>query len=235
MRIFITGDLHGEEPVITSIPARCPQLGKGDVLLVAGDFGIPWWQPGSDRSKNDTKLLRLLSDYEFTTCFIDGNHENFDLLQTFPYEERWGGRVEKIAPHIYHLCRGELFTLGGHSIFTFGGATSVDKASRTEHVSWWSEENASSAEKAHGIAVLEHANWHVDYVITHTAPEQFFSVYQELAFNKLLLACPTQAYLTELHNRLTYKKWYFGHYHGDKNSNSLQCRLLFDDIVELGE
>lgn len=72
-------------------------------------------------------------------------------------------------------------------------------------------------------------------MITHTAPEQFFSVYQELAFNKLLLACPTQAYLTELHHRLTYKKWYFGHYHGDKNSHSLRCRLLFDDIVELGE
>ena len=72
----------------------------------------------------------------------------------------------------------------GFSIFTFGGATSVDKMYRTENISWWKAENASKSEMDYGVNTLEAAHWNVDYVITHTAPEQFFRYISMLALEK---------------------------------------------------
>ena len=235
MKVYITGDLHGEKAFIESIPERCPELGSGDILIIAGDFGLPWWSPDSEKSWEDKKLLNMFSNYNFTTCFVDGNHENFDYLRTVPYESHWGGQVQKIIDNVYHLCRGEIYTMNGKTIFTFGGATSADKMYRTEHISWWQEENASQAEKDYGLTQLESLNWNVNYVITHTAPEQLYSVYKNNLFNKKFLHCPTQAYLTELFRHLDFDKWYFGHFHNDINSDRLKCRLLFNEIIELGQ
>ena len=65
----------------------------------------------------------------------------------------------------------------GHSIFTFGGATSVDKMYRTENISWWKAENASKSEMDYGVNTLESAYWKVDYVITHCSTRTiFFSI-----------------------------------------------------------
>ena len=46
----------------------------------------------------------------------------------------------------------------GFSIFTFGGATSVDKMYRTENISWWKAENASKSEMDYGVNTLEAAH-----------------------------------------------------------------------------
>lgn len=237
MTVFITGDLHGDFNDIQAVPERC-SIGKGDLLLVTGDFGLPWYNSLYIKGwRKDREILDWLSEQPYTVAFTDGNHENFDNLYAMPMEERWGGKVHRINDKVFHLCRGEIFdfTGDGTKTFVFGGATSVDKEWRTEGESWWPEENASQTEKDYGLLSLEAVNWDVDYVITHTAPEQFLSVYQPAAFKKLLLNCPTQAYLTEIHKRLTYKKWYFGHFHDDVDSSYHKCRLLFDDIIKLGE
>ena len=236
MRVFITGDVHGDKQQILSIPDKCP-IGNGDLLLVCGDFGIPWSVDNIKRWREERDLLKWFDEQPFITAFIDGNHENFDLLNRFPTAMKWGGQVHCVSDRVFHLMRGEIFDFKGDGTktFTFGGATSVDKIYRTEHISWWKEENASQSEKNHGIDLLKSVNWNVDYVITHTAPEQFLSVYQHVAFNKLLLNCPTQSYLTEIHRQLAYQKWYFGHFHDDVDSSYYKCRLLFDDIVEIGK
>ena len=234
MSVFVTGDLHGDIKAIYTIPKRC-SIQPGDTLIVAGDFGVPWSIDNIKRWRIDREIIKWFDDQPFTVAFVDGNHENFDLLDNFPYEEKWNGRVQRISNHVYHLCRGEIYIMEGHSIFTFGGATSVDKMYRTENISWWKAENASKSEMDYGVNTLRSVHWKVDYVITHTAPEQFFSVYQHASFGKELLNCPTQSYLTELCKQLRYKKWYFGHYHDDVESSFHKCRLLFEDIVKLGE
>ena len=117
----------------------------------------------------DREIIKWFDDQPFTVAFVDGNHENFDLLDNFPYEEKWNGRVQRISNHVFHLCRGEIYIMEGHSIFTFGGATSVDKMYRTENISWWKAENASKSEMDYGVNTLESVHWNVDYIITHTA------------------------------------------------------------------
>ncbi len=141
------------------------------------------------------------------------------------------GKVQNIDG-VYHLMRGELYTIEGQRIFTFGGATSVDKAYRTPRISWWEQEVCTEEEQQHAIATLETCNWDVDYVITHTAPKQFASVYSEFMMGREI-PCLTADFLTDIHSKITYKQWYFGHFHGNKADATLKATLLYEDIVEL--
>ena len=109
--IFITGDLHGEFDIhklnTTSFPVQS-DLTKDDYVIVCGDFGLVW------RDKNDKTDLywqRWLNNKPFTTLFIDGNHENHDLLQQYPVTEWNGGKVHQIQPSIFHLMRGQVFEI----------------------------------------------------------------------------------------------------------------------------
>ncbi len=43
--------------------------------------------------------------------FIDGNHENFDMLYNLPIAEFGGGIVHKVDDGIYHLIRGEVYNI----------------------------------------------------------------------------------------------------------------------------
>lgn len=64
--------------------------------------------------------------------FIDGNHENFDKLYSYPVETWYGGKVHKI---VIHLMRGEVYSIEGSSIFVMDGGYSIDKYRRTEGIS----------------------------------------------------------------------------------------------------
>lgn len=86
--IFVTGDLHGEKEQIQEYIKVLSDCTKDDILIVAGDFGIPWYSRALDMHYKDDKLLDLLRNAPFTTCFVDGNHENFDLLYSNPVIEK---------------------------------------------------------------------------------------------------------------------------------------------------
>ena len=96
-------------------------MGREDYLIVTGDFGGLW-----DGGPKDQYWLDWLEGKPFTTLFVDGNHENFDLLNTLP-ERQWnGGSVHVAREHVLHLMRGQVFTFGGLTWFTMGGASSHD-------------------------------------------------------------------------------------------------------------
>ena len=57
---------------------------------------------------------------------MDGNHENFDLLNAYPGKEWRGGRVHEVRPHVLHLMRGQVYVIDGLTWFTMGGAASHD-------------------------------------------------------------------------------------------------------------
>ena len=67
---------------------------------------------------------------KYEILFVDGIHENFDLLESYPEEEYAGGRVHRIGTNLRHLMRGELFTIEGKKIFAFGGGESIEKEDR---------------------------------------------------------------------------------------------------------
>ena len=57
-----------------------------------GDFGLPWGRlphqdgrvlQGQPISYKDGKKLKQMAKLKATFLFVDGNHENFDLLERF--------------------------------------------------------------------------------------------------------------------------------------------------------
>ena len=80
------------------------QLSREDFMIICGDFGLIW-----EDCEEERNWLKWLEDRPWTTLWIDGNHENFDRLKSFSTEKWNGGLIQKITPHIFHLCRGQVF------------------------------------------------------------------------------------------------------------------------------
>ena len=129
--IYVTGDVHGD---VSRFRAAARRLKKGDVLVVCGDFGLLW-----DGSKKEQRRLRRLARRRYTVAFLDGQHENYDLLAAYPEAEWNGGRVQQLAPNIVHLLRGELYTIEGKRCFAFGGGESESPEWRTQAGAGWEQ------------------------------------------------------------------------------------------------
>lgn len=213
MSIFITGDTHIPHDISKLNTRNWPEqtkLSKDDYLIICGDFGAVW-----DRSRQELYWQKWLNDKPFTTLFVDGNHENHPLLNSYSVECWNGGKVHRIQSNVLHLMRGQVFDVSGVSIFTMGGAASHDKEYRVEGQDWWPEEMPSEQEFEDAQVSLDNHGCNVDLVITHCAPN---SVQRKLASwyeqDKL-----TNFLEIVVKRCVTYKHWYFGHYHTDVDAH----------------
>ena len=119
--IYVTGDTHGEQNRFIASREEKRWTAE-DVLIVCGDFGFLFF---NDRSEN--LFLDDLERRPYTVCFLDGNHENFPAIFSYPEEEWCGGRVHRIRRNIIHLMRGQVYEIQGRTIFTMGGAYSMER------------------------------------------------------------------------------------------------------------
>ncbi len=130
--IYITGDTHIPTD-ITKLSSKNfsdqKDLTDKDFVIICGDFGGVWCG-----DNEELYWRKWLDKKNFTTLFIDGNHENFDMLGSFPIVVFYEGKAHKISNKIYHLMRGQIYTIDGKKIFTLGGASSHDKEFRKERV-----------------------------------------------------------------------------------------------------
>ena len=99
--VYITGDTHADFSRFTSPAAR--RLKAGDTLIVCGDFGFLW-----DGSAREKRLLKKLGARPYSVLFLDGPHENYDLLRELPVSEWNGGRVQVVEGNLMRLLRGEV-------------------------------------------------------------------------------------------------------------------------------
>ena len=231
--IYVTGDIHGGCTMNSIVEwEEGKNLTRNDYLIVAGDFGIPW-----DFSIVENDLLQWIESRPWTTLFVDGNHERFSWWEDQPIEEWHGGHVQRLRKYsrTRHLMRGEVFNFDGTSIFTMGGATSIDRACRIEGCSWWPEELPSEEEISYARKTLDSINWDVDYVITHTCASDLLS--------KTLYPYPNWQnpdtdrltnFFNELEFKLDFKHWYYGHFHIDRSIDHRHTALM-DAIIPLGE
>lgn len=249
--IYITGDCHGEFGRFNKeIFPEQNEMSKEDYVIICGDFGGVW-NRGMESPK-ETWWLDWLQDKPFTTLFVDGNHENFDRLYTYPVEEWHGGKVHKIRDSVIHLMRGQVYEIDGKSIFAFGGASSHDidggilelddpeykqkkkvldsgwKPYRINHLSWWKQELPSEEETAEGIRNLEAHDNTVDFIVTHCCS----SSTQILLGGSMYKPDIETAYFEKIRQNVKFKKWFFGHYHENKNVNAEEI-LLYEQIIRI--
>ena len=160
--IYVTGDIHGEIDRFNENFKEQQFLTKDDYLIVCGDFGLLW-----NNSEEEKQLRKTLEEKNFTTLFIDGNHENFNILNNYKVEIWNGGKIHKISDSIIHLMRGQFFTIDNKKIFTLGGAASIDKENRIPYLSWWPEEVPNTSELREAFFNIYKNDCKADYILTH--------------------------------------------------------------------
>lgn len=246
--IFVTGDCHGDFTRFSA--SRFPiqnELTKNDYVIICGDFGGVW--AFEEESNQEKYWLKWLDEKPFTTLFVDGNHENFDRLYAYPVKEWHGGKVHQIRPSVLHLIRGEVFDIDGNKFFAFGGARSHDidagildmseedkiyryrKAGfcfRVRDYSWWDLEMPTSDEMQNGIKNLEKCNYKVDYVISHCTSTVTQAIMSAGEFEPDELT----DYLQKIKDKLDFKKWFFGHYHINRQIDT-QFICLYEQIMQI--
>ena len=246
--IYITGDTHSDFTRFSTdkFPVQ-KEMTKEDYAIICGDFGGVW--TFEQESNQEKYWLDWLNSKNFTTLFVDGNHENFTRLYNYPIEKWHGWKVHKIRDSVLHLMRGEVFDIDNKKFFAFGGAKSHDIQEgilnldeeekiyqyrkrgayfRIRDYSWWDLELPTQDEMKNGINNLEKVNYKVDYIITHCCPTSVQAILSGGTYKKDYLT----DYLQEISEKCEFKKWYFGHYHDNKQINS-QFVLLYEDIVPL--
>lgn len=248
--IYITGDMHGPLSAAKfqrdNFPAGA-ELTRGDYVIVTGDYGLFFFSEPDDEFK---KWLKFFDEAPWTTLFIDGNHENFDILGKLQRVPMFGGTVGKYSDSVYHLRRGEIYAIEEKTFFCMGGAQSIDikthttilpngkkMAGRLEGYNWWRQEVPSHAEMDRGIENLERHGNSVDYILSHAPSRRALKALIEIAldsnvqFYQDVIHDPTVDYIDHVCSSVDFKKALCGHMHIDWEWE--EFRFLFDDIVPL--
>lgn len=246
--IYVTGDTHADwmsRLNVDSFPEQ-REMTKEDVVIILGDFGI--W----DDSKREKYNLDWLEDRNFTTVFLSGNHDNYDMLDNLPVSEWHGGKVNFIRPSVIHLMRGEVYSIEGKTFFAFGRASSHDikdgilevgdprikqwrydynKMFRVNHVSWWERELPNEKEMKNGIKNLATYDNKVDYILTHCS---YTSLLKQMdGGSRLYEADVLTDYLQTVKQTTDYKQWLFGHMHVNENYYWERAVCLYEQITRI--
>ena len=99
---------------------------------------------------------------------------------------------------------------------------------RIRDYSWWDLEMPTKEEMQNGINNLEKANYKIDYIISHCCPTSIQFLISLGYFKSDYLT----DYFQKIMERCEFKKWYFGHYHDNRQINE-KFTLLYEDIVPL--
>ena len=222
--LYITGDLHGDYHRLENMKQEY-DLKSDDYLIIAGDFGCIFGLGQSDEDKLDA-----IADLPFTVLFLDGNHECFPKIYSYP-EEVWnGGKIHRIRQNVYHLMRGQVFEINGISFFTMGGGYSIDKIYRIPGRSWWPEEMPTQEEYKEAWDNLSKHDNRVDLIISHAAPEDTMNMFVETGVFAFRYPQESELnlFLENIRQTVWHRQYYFGHLHMDKCLFRNQIALYYD-------
>ena len=245
--IYVTGDCHGNFLRFTRQQRKqlSYQFSEQDFIIICGDFGLLW------RKNKETEFnIQWLSSLPPVILWVQGNHENYDMIAEYPAENWNGGKVRHIVrDRIILLERGQVFTIEGKQFFTFGGASShdmpggiLDKDSsdfqkekkRLKRKKLMYRVRNTEEEMQEGRTNLQNVGNTVDYIITHCLSSKMQDTlecyYGGSCANRLYESDILTDYFEELEETVQYKKWFCGHYHV-KLELDKKHQILYKDII----
>ena len=95
-------------------------------------------------------------------------------------------------------------------------------------MSWWERELPSKEEMDEGRRKLAEMNNKVDFIVTHCCA----SSTQTLLGGDFYKPDALTKYFEEIRQTTKFKKWFFGHYHDNKNVNSEEI-LIYEQIIRV--
>lgn len=232
--VYITGDTHNTEDM-SNLSSKnmklCSMEQNADfhaitAAIVLGDFGLPW---NSDctiddagihpADHTDRYLLKWYNKKPFKILAVMGNHDNYDIIEKLPEIEMYDAKVLKVSDNVFYLKRGEIYTIENKRFLVLGGALSDDKKYRISHKSWWEQEELSAAEKNDIFSKIQSQKTTFDYVLSHTGTSNRIACIDSYFLNednlKDLKKDSTIVFNDKVDSFISYKKWFFGHWHSD--------------------
>ena len=189
-RVMLCGDTHGNEWHMNYLYLKAVKYNV-DAIVVLGDFG--YWEHGKGGVQFLNNIDACYKESSIPTLFIDGNHENHQLLQyrymgiwpsnedDLAYVKRFDEMITKdygdqpikyseegffrLRDGVWYIPRGVSWSWNGIRFLGIGGAFSVDRASRKLGVSWWEEEVLNDTD-----VEIASAAGQVDVVLAHDVP-----------------------------------------------------------------
>lgn len=220
MGVYVTGDCHGDFRKLVHFIDKM-KLGANDNIIVLGDMGLYWRY---DKRDAQDFIDFYEANYQTTIYWIEGNHENFNLIKKLPLDI--GGCFRICSPHIRMMIRGGVYIINDLKILACGGADSVDRGLRQEGLTWWADERIS--EETIDTIINHYKDWDFDIVISHAAPRKIVdnnkAILCELNLDENKIDHTSEDRLQQLRGNIKFKKWYFGHYHQDVHlDNKFTC------------
>ncbi|MFF7291641.1 metallophosphoesterase [Microbacterium sp. NPDC008134] len=153
-RVAVVGDVHGNFRWLGTV-ARAVQTLAPDVttMLQLGDWAMD--PDTTDEALDGTGIERI-----YVTL---GNHEPWDQIS--PLLDSHPDTAVRVSKITWLLPRPARMTIGGRSVLSLGGATSVDRAWRVEGVSWWTDEEIREKDVAQAVD-----GGPADLMLTHESP-----------------------------------------------------------------
>ena len=230
MSVFLTGDTHGVFSRLSNKNwKQSKDLTKEDYVIILGDCGLIF---NPVMTNDELYWKKWLDGKPWTTLYICGNHDNHPKLNDLPRDLKFGAEVGSISDSIFHLRRGEIYTIEGRTFLAFGGATSIDRESRTTGVSWWPEEVPSYTEMDHCLDSINDHNHKVDVILAHTCPQSIAPIiagYRGLHLHD----DPTQKMLNHITTVCEFDHFFCGHFH--LNMDYKNYHFLYERIANLDE
>lgn len=230
--IYITGDTHAR---FERVELFCKEnnTSKDDILIILGDAGLNYYC-----NKKDSKLKEYVSSLPITIFSIHGNHEERPFnIDSYKLVDFCGGKVwiEDEFPNLLFAKDGEVYDFNGISTLVVGGAYSVDKFYRQMMgYMWFKDEQPSEEIKREVENKLNSVDWRIDCVLSHTTPVKYEPVEWFLSgVNQSTVDKSTELWLDTIENKLDYKKWYCGHYHGEKKIDKVEFMFNSTHLFEI--
>lgn len=137
VRVF--GDWHADTDFALKQLEKAVSDGV-TVCVHVGDFGV--WGSMPEFYERIEEFLRVNAP-DFRLFFIDGNHEDYDVLASLPVNP---DGTRKLTDHITYLPRGFVWSWGGVGFAALGGAISPDRLRRTLGKDYFTEEAISEVD-----------------------------------------------------------------------------------------
>lgn len=228
MKVLFIGDIHGAWGDADDVmDAATSEHGNIDLVIQVGDmgFGMPGVRPWARVPVEGQKWR-----------WIDGNHENFDLLYKRdlpnfgydPYHILWPRLWKEFLSRWKYMPRGTV----EDGILYIGGASSIDRMWRTPGLDWWDAENISYADAERTLDAIEAYAGHIHTVISHDCPEAFI---MEPVLNGPEYSDGNRKFLDHIRTIVKPDRWYFGHYHATHSGTLDGCEWRCINMVPSGD
>ena len=213
--IYLISDIHGKMD-FKGLVEYINIASNDDLLIVLGDVGLSFGK--EEKNKIFTEYFLSIKK---NIAIVDGNHENFDYLKSYPEEEWCGGRIHRLSEHIVHLMRGNAFEIQGSSFFVFGGC----KSSQVWHKLglYYPGEEPEETELSLAYETIKEHGFAFDYILTHkyeqTPPDATF--------------CSALGALEKhIDERVSFTHWYCGHSHKYRELDEKHT-IIYNELIML--